>query len=129
MTDVATPRPRIALHLGLQILIRFGGLASGLLGVAFLARGMSTADFGRFTVCLSIVALATGLTELGLNSAAVREFSLRTADAATIAGALLAGRVASSLVAAAASIVALVATFGADGIWLPGLLVVATLLL
>jgi len=119
----------ITLHLLLQIVIRVGGLLSGLLGVAVLARGLTHDDFGRFFICLSIVGLATALCELGLTSAAVREYSVTRSDPTTVAGALLVGRLLTALIATVGAVVAVGVVFGWASFWWPSLLILGTLLL
>src|SRR4051812_14892123 len=49
----------------------------GVAGVAALTRHLETADYGRFSVVQSLVAIVTGLAELGMISIGVREYSTR----------------------------------------------------
>src|SRR6476646_10620121 len=64
--------------------MRVAGYALGI-GVAagtsvFLLRHLHVAGFGRYMTVASLVAIVTGVTELGLNSTASRELALLTPD-------------------------------------------------
>jgi O-antigen/teichoic acid export membrane protein len=52
----------------------------GVVGVAAVTRHLQTADYGRFSVVQSLVAIVTGVAELGLISIGVREYSTRRGD-------------------------------------------------
>jgi O-antigen/teichoic acid export membrane protein len=54
------------------------GLLLGLISVPLLIRHLGVADFGRYVTVQSVFAIAVGLTEGGLVSVAVREYSTRT---------------------------------------------------
>jgi O-antigen/teichoic acid export membrane protein len=60
---------------------RLGGyglsVVLGIVGVAALTRHLQAADYGRFSVVQSLVAIVTGIAELGLISIGVREYSTR----------------------------------------------------
>jgi O-antigen/teichoic acid export membrane protein len=120
---------QLAARLALQLLIRVSGLASGLVTVALLARGMDRADFGRFSTCLTVVTLAGALSDLGLTTAAVRDLAARPTECAVISRALLYARLGTSSAALAIALVASVATFGWQSFWWPSLPVLATLAL
>jgi O-antigen/teichoic acid export membrane protein len=52
----------------------------GVVGVAAVTRHLQTADYGRFSVVQSLVAIVTGVAEIGLISIGVREYSTRRGD-------------------------------------------------
>jgi O-antigen/teichoic acid export membrane protein len=52
----------------------------GVVGVAALTRHLETADYGRFSVVQSLVAIVTGVAELGLITIGVREYTIRRGD-------------------------------------------------
>src|SRR3954452_15354181 len=54
------------------------GLLLGLISVPLLIRHLGVADFGHYVTVQSIFAIAVGLTEGGLVSVAVREYSTRS---------------------------------------------------
>lgn len=55
------------------------GIVIGLVSAPLLLRHLGVVDFGRYTVVLSIVTLAAGVTEGGLTAIGLREYSLRDA--------------------------------------------------
>jgi O-antigen/teichoic acid export membrane protein len=98
--------------------LRAGGYALGLLlalgSAPLIFRHLGVAEFGRYTAVLSLVTLAAGFSEGGLNAIALREWATASPDhrRALIAN-LLGIRVTLSLVAVAAAVAfAAVAGYG-----------------
>jgi O-antigen/teichoic acid export membrane protein len=61
-------------------ILRAGGYAAGLLltlaSAPLLVRHLGSAEFGRYSAVLAVVAIVTGLTEAGVNTIALREQSV-----------------------------------------------------
>ena len=130
-TDVETQRVsrrRITLMLVAQVAVRLIGLASGLLGVAVVARSLGREDFGSFSICLMVLGIATTACELGLTAAAVREYSIGRIEQGTVAAALLLGRIVSSACAFVISVVILLAVLDDTEFRLAGVIILASLL-
>lgn len=71
---------------------RVVGVATGVVVAATLARNLSHADFGRFSLMLSLLAMASAFGDLGLTSAATRQLSLDRESDSEILGALVVAR-------------------------------------
>lgn len=94
-------RRRLTGGLLVQLGVRAVGIASGVLVAAGLARGLSHADFGVFSLALSLAAMATSLADLGVTSAAVRHVAVDPGAESETAGALVILRGAAGLAGAA----------------------------
>jgi O-antigen/teichoic acid export membrane protein len=72
--------PSVGLHVVRGGAMRVAGYALGIAVAAgtsvFLLRHLGVAGFGRYMTVASLVAIVTGITELGLNSTASRELAL-----------------------------------------------------
>jgi O-antigen/teichoic acid export membrane protein len=94
-----------------------GGLLLSLLSAPLLVRHLGSADFGRYSAVLAIVAIVTGLVDGGVNTVALRELSA-TADRAErdrLMRDLLGLRLALSLLGVALAVgFAAVAGYGPD---------------
>jgi O-antigen/teichoic acid export membrane protein len=114
MTETAStldaPRPPSAGRAVSDIARQIAGrLVNGLLGVVvavLVARGLGQDGFGRWSTLLAVVALATPLTELGMQQVAVARAAARPDQEAPWLGALVGIRLA---LGAAASLICLVA--------------------
>jgi O-antigen/teichoic acid export membrane protein len=91
---------RIAFATVLQLFARIAGLAMGVGVAAFLARGLGTTDFGRFSLLLALVSVAVNVGDFGLSQVAVREMSIDPNRRAAVAGGLAVARLSSGLVLA-----------------------------
>jgi O-antigen/teichoic acid export membrane protein len=57
------------------------GVSLSILSVSLLIRHLGVGDFGRYVTVLSLVAIVQGVTDAGLSSIGVREYSLRSGAA------------------------------------------------
>jgi O-antigen/teichoic acid export membrane protein len=57
-----------------------GGLLLGLLSAALLTRHLGVVDWGRYVTVTSLLAIVGGLSEAGMSSIGVREYSVLTGD-------------------------------------------------
>jgi O-antigen/teichoic acid export membrane protein len=57
-----------------------GGLLLGLLSAALLTRHLGVVDWGRYVTVTSLLAIVAGLSEAGMSSIGVREYSVLTGD-------------------------------------------------
>jgi O-antigen/teichoic acid export membrane protein len=94
--------------------VRMGGFAAGaalsVLGAALVTRHLGTDDYGRFQTVVALAALVAALTDLGVTTLGLREYSQRAgADREAFLRALLALRLVLSLAGLAATLVAAVA--------------------
>ena len=85
---VAVSRRRLTLATATQIGARILGAALGVLVAATLARTLSRPAFGQLSLALTILALVSSLSDLGMNQIAVREMAREPARRPQIAGAL-----------------------------------------
>jgi O-antigen/teichoic acid export membrane protein len=88
-TTVAVSRRRLTLAAGVQIGGRVLGAFLGVLVAATLARSLTRAQFGELSLALTILALASSLSDLGISQIAVREMARKPEARANIAGALI----------------------------------------
>ena len=72
-----------------QLAVRMLGAASGVVVAAVLARTLTHDDFGRFSLALSLVAIAVNITDFGITPTAVRYVAVHPESTGRIAGALL----------------------------------------
>src|SRR6476660_9396391 len=83
-----------------------GGVLFALASIPLLVRHLGVVDFGRYTLCVSIIAMVQGLTEGGLQAIGVREYSvLSAADRDLMMRRLLALRVLATLTGIALALV------------------------
>lgn len=65
-------------------LLRFAGYGAGVLlsivSVSLLIRHLGVGDFGRYVTVISLITIVQGVTDAGLSSIGVREYSLRTGE-------------------------------------------------
>ena len=87
-TTVAVSRRRLTLATGIQIGARVVGAFMGVVVAATLARSLTRPEFGELSLALTIVTLASSLSDLGISQIAVREMARRPEARASIAGAL-----------------------------------------
>jgi O-antigen/teichoic acid export membrane protein len=87
-TTVAVSRRRLTVATAAQLGGRVVGAFLGVLVAATLARSLTRPQFGELSLVLTILALAGGLSDLGIGRIAVREMARRPQDRARIAGAL-----------------------------------------
>ena len=66
-------------------LLRFGGYGVGVLlsvvSISFLIRHLGVSSFGQYVTVISLVTIVQGVTDAGLTTIGVREYSLRSAEA------------------------------------------------
>ncbi len=78
--DLPTAGPTI-IRGGLLRVVGFGvGLLVSVGSAALLLRYLSIADFGRYTQVVALLTIVAGLTEAGMTSIGVREYSVRKDD-------------------------------------------------
>src|SRR4051812_17890521 len=104
--------------------IRMGGFAAGaalsVLGAALVTRHLGTAGYGRFQTVVALATVVAALTDLGVTTLGLREYSQRSgADRAAFLRGLLALRIVLSGAGLAATLVAAVA-LGYDDTMLGG---------
>ena len=87
MTDVGVNR--IAMGAGIQISIRFFCAALGALSWAILTRKLGPADFGVFSIILSLLSVGQNVSDFGTTAIGVREMAQRPEDRGTILAALI----------------------------------------
>jgi O-antigen/teichoic acid export membrane protein len=116
-------------------LLRAGGYGVGLMltlaSAPLLVRHLGSADFGRYSAVLAVVAIITGLTEAGVNTIALREQSvLRGGEQLAVMSDLLGIRLALSLLGVVAAVgFAAIAGYGSTlvlGTFLAGIGMVLT---
>jgi O-antigen/teichoic acid export membrane protein len=94
--------------------VRMGGFAAGaalsVLGAALVTRHLGTAGYGRFQTVVALAALVAALTDLGVTTLGLREYSQRSgADRDAFLRSLLALRLVLSAAGLAGTLVAAVA--------------------
>ncbi|MFW2512329.1 oligosaccharide flippase family protein [Demequina sp. SO4-13] len=109
--------------------MRILGVASGIAVAATLARGLSHADFGRLALVLSLVAMATAVSDLGLTNTAIRQLSVEPESDREILGSLISARAVTGFVGALLVGAVALAIDGSPQMKVVGPLVAATLLL
>ena len=135
MSGLVDGRPRrvtrrgLTTALGVQLLVRGFGVASGVVVAAALARGLGHTGFGQFSLALSLAAIATALADLGITSAAVRQLALDPTAAATTAGALVLARTVTGIFGAGFVVVAAYLADPSHQVLPVAIVVAATLLL
>lgn len=87
-TTVAVSRRRLTVATAIQIGGRVLGAFLGVLVAATLTRSLTRPQFGELSLALTILALAGGLSDLGIGRIAVREMARRPEERARISGAL-----------------------------------------
>ncbi len=81
LIDTAAAGPA-AMRGGLLRMSAFAGsLLIGLASAPLLVRHLGTAEFGRYSIALAVVAIVAGLTEGGVGTVALRELSVATTPA------------------------------------------------
>ena len=92
-TQRASPaeRPRASPTAGAKVIrgsvLRSGAYGAtvmlGILSAALMTRHLGVAAFGQYVTVLSIVTVATGLSDVGMSNIGVREYSVREGATAT----------------------------------------------
>jgi O-antigen/teichoic acid export membrane protein len=98
----------------------FAGLALGLISVPLLTRHLGVADFGRYVIVTSLIAIVMLLADAGLTTVGVREYAVRDAEERDrLMRSLMAVRVVVAVIGAAGAVLfALIA--GYDSVLVAG---------
>lgn len=121
-------RRRLIAAVGAQLLVRGVGLSSGVVVAAVLARSLGHGDFGRFSLVLSLAAIAATLSDLGIASTAVRHLAVNPDSAPTTAGALVLARALTGMVGAIFVVLVTLAIDQSRDVLLASSLIAASLL-
>lgn len=77
LLDTSAAGPAAIRGGGLRIVAYFAGTLVGVGSTALLFRHLGVVDTGRYSIAISLVAIVSGLSDLGLSAIGVRELSIR----------------------------------------------------
>jgi O-antigen/teichoic acid export membrane protein len=80
--DLPTAGPAVIRGGIMRVLGYVAGVAISVAGAVVLLRYLTVADFGRYTQVIALVTIVAGLTDAGMTSIGVREYSVRDPAAA-----------------------------------------------
>lgn len=118
---------RLTFAAAFQLLARLLGIAAGVLVAAALARNLGTQGYGKLTLVLAVVGLASGAGDFGVGQVVTREIAARPLERDRVAGALVVLRLTTGLVLMALGGALTADLFGLGGDWLASVLILSTL--
>jgi O-antigen/teichoic acid export membrane protein len=119
--DTAEAGPRVIRGGILRSVAYVAGLLLSLAAVPFMIRHLGAADYGRFATVSAVIFIVSGLTEAGLTSIGVREYTLlESGERKRLIEVLCGLRIVVTLVTVAAA-AAIMAVAGADPVVVAGI--------